>query len=272
MPLIETIAPPRWAFPTPTSFPPRFRWDVPSPFSGSAIYESPEAREIMHRSGLTNLDRLFSLTRYSVHGHRGRAVIPMALPGAVKAVPSFIKLNWGRRRVWPRMTDLKSGQFLKSFPHREWLGIERLREIGVQVPERIALLRHGVLRFREAVVLKEVPPRYSLHDLFANGGWERLSGELQQELLATVAKTLAKIHEAGLAWRGVCTRHFFPAQEADESWKVWLIDCEGVHRSRAEKDRRRDHRKMMKAMNCSAADSATTEQMAHLLQACQPTQ
>ncbi len=241
----------------------------PSPFSGSAIYESSEAREIMHRSGLTNLDRLFSLTRLSVHGHRGRAVIPMALPGLKKAVPSFIKLNWGRRRVWPRMTDLKSGQFLKSFPHREWLGIERLQEIGLRVPERIALLRHGMLRFREAVILKEVPPPHSLHELFENGGWQRLSNELQTELLASVAKTLSKIHRAGLAWRGVCTRHFFPSLDNDGTWKLWLIDCEGVHKSYAAKDRRRDHRKMMKAMNCSAADSQTKDQMARLLKTCQ---
>ena len=271
MPLSETIAPPSWAFPAQGDWPTRFRLDWPSPFSGSAIYESAEAREIMHRSGLTNLDRLFSLTRLSVHGHRGRAVVPMALPGNEKAIPSFIKLNWGRRRVWPRMTDIKSGQFLKSFPHREWLGIERLRSIGLRVPERIALLRHGTLRFREAVVLREVPPPHSLHDMFANGRWDRLRKELQTELLVSVARTLGKIHEARLAWRGVCTRHFFPALAADGTWKLWLIDCEGVHRSQAEKDQKRDHRKMMKAMNCSAADKATTEQMAQLLQTCRPT-
>jgi hypothetical protein len=236
------------------------------PTRGTAVYETPAARELLQQSGLDDLDRLYALPYRHVARHRGRAVLPVALESAQGPVVSaFVKLNWGPRRLWPRMTDLKTGQFLQTLAEREWRGVRRLRDLGLLVPERVAYLKEGVWRMREAVVLRAVPPHESLHALIRGGRWQSLGRTAQDALLEAVAAAVRRIHTAGLAWRGVCTRHLFPKSAADGSWRLWLIDCEGVHGRAGAKAFRRDRRKLLRAFGYSGADRAACERLESLL-------
>ncbi|GAB4134819.1 MAG: hypothetical protein Tsb009_00300 [Planctomycetaceae bacterium] len=187
---------------------------------------------------------------------------PLTLPdetGSEKRY--FVKLNWGRRRFWPRMTDIKTGQIFQSLPTREWHGLNRFEQIGLNVPERIALFREGLLHFRDAVIVREVPPLYSVDEMLQNGEWEKLTLSQQSNLLAAIMDILRTIHLAGLGWRGSSSRHFYPQLDPDGCWKIWLIDCEGVHRSWSRKVILRDCDKLWRAMRESCASHETLTEL-----------
>ena len=230
-------------------------------------FESSEARTLLHQNGLDDIDRLFALADRSLHSHKGRAVSRMMLRQADgKLVEAFVKLNWGRRRLIPRMTDLRTGQAFQCLPEREWRGIEALASLGCLVPERLALLKRGWLWFREAVVIKRVRPEFSLDDMIRSGEWNRLAEIDRQAILEAVVGIMRRIHEAGLGWRGTCTRHFFP-EPAAAGWQLWLIDCEGVHGHVTQRAIARDYRKLSRAFEISGADSRTLRQFQMLFQA-----
>lgn len=209
-------------------------------------YENSQTQIVLDRSGLSDVESLFLIADGARCRHQGRAVAQIQLAEEHSSTTTaYVKLQWGRRRLWPRIRDLKSGQYLKNQPTREWQGIAALASIGLYVPSRLALFREGLLSFREAVVISAVPPRFSLQDMHRNGAWDDLQPSEQESLLVEMVRVMRRIHRAGLGWRGVCTRHFFPETDADGRWKLWLIDCEGVHRRR--KAWERDDPKLMKS-------------------------
>jgi hypothetical protein len=161
--------------------------------------------------------------------------------------------------LFPRLTDIRTGQAFQNLPEREWKGIEALEALGCLVPERLALLRRGGIWFRDAVIIKRVRPEFSIDDMIRSGAWDRLSGYDQLAILEAVVCIMQQMHEAGLGWRGTCTRHFFPEQTAG-AWQLWLIDCEGVHHHATERAVARDYRKLHRAFEISGADSRTLRQ------------
>lgn len=177
----------------------------------------------------------------------------------------FVKLNWGRRRLWPRMTDLRSGQLFQSLPEREWHGVGLLQSLGLAVQERLALLREGLWRFREAILVRAVPTALSWDDMIRNGDWQQLGRDKQDRLMEAAADVLQTIHAHGLGWRGTCTRHFFPQADSDIGWKMWLIDCEGVHARASSKTPARDAHKLIKALRHCGADTGTVLRMQRIL-------
>src|SRR5690606_37844136 len=127
----------------------------------------------------------------SLHHHKDRAVSRVTLHQPTgESIDAFVKLNWGRRRLIPRMTDLRRGQAFQSHAEREWEGIEALRLLGLRVPERFALFQSGWLKFRDAVIIKRVPPEHSIDDMIRSGAWDQLSGADRQAILEGVIQIM----------------------------------------------------------------------------------
>src|SRR5262249_27739782 len=162
--------------------------------------------------------------------HRGRGVWSTWLRDAGGSQGRvFIKMQWGRRRLLPRLTDLKTGQAFQCLPQREWHGLVQFERLGLHVPQRLACFGEGSIHFRAAVVIRAVPPEHSIDDLLRRGLWHQLPAESRAAILDAVVKTVRSIHDSGLEWRSISSKHFFPQQTDDSAWKLWLIDCEGVH-------------------------------------------
>jgi hypothetical protein len=224
------------------------------------IFASDDARRICFRNGLFEGDDLYSLGSPVYHQHRGRCVHAATLEEETgQPLWVFIKKQTGRLRLIPRLTDLKTGQVFHSLPRREWDGIERLSSVGLHVPERLALYHEGLFFFRAAIVLREVPPRQSVDAMLRNGTWFRLASSEQDSILDAMVSTMETIHQAGLIWRGVSSKHFFPELQDDAAWKLWLIDCEGVYARRSTRARKQSYLKLFRSMKESGADFRTLD-------------
>jgi hypothetical protein len=221
-------------------------------------FDSPTAEGILRRHGLHDLDRIFRAAAGAEVRHVGRAVWKTELQDDTGgSFSAYVKMSWGRRRWWPRMTDVVSGQVFKSFAVREWDGLEQLSQLGLRIPQRIALFDEGLLWRRSAIVIRAVPPPYSISEMICRGIWSELPRTDRQAIFDAVARVLDRIHEAGLAWRCISSRHIFPHRLAAGRWELWLIDCEGVHRAHSRSVKERDIRKLERALRHDQADSAT---------------
>lgn len=233
---------------------------VTPPQDDRTLFAAESVRRLLEHNGLAEIDAVFARGETVRCRHPGRAVYETTLAGDDGGPARvFVKLNWGRRRILPRMTDLKTGQVFQSLPVREWRGLGRLASLGLNVPERLALFRDGLVSFRAAIVVRAVPPSHSLDEMLQNGAWGRLAAEERDSLLDAVVAALGTIHAAGLGWRGTTSRHFFPELDESGRWKLWLIDCEGVHGRATRRTVERDYRKLRRAMRESGADGATLE-------------
>ncbi|MCC7424658.1 MAG: hypothetical protein IT428_30690 [Planctomycetaceae bacterium] len=224
------------------------------------IFGSDSARRLLERHGLIQLDRLFELGQSARARHVGRCVYSRTVEDSNGLpVKLYIKLQEGRRRLWPRMTDLRTGQLFQTLAEREWSGIERLKQLGIPVPERMGLFNSTPwsLWFRAAVIVREVRPPFSIDELVSNGRWAAIARSDQDQILENVIATLRRIHGAGLGWRGSSSRHFFPERQPNGQWTSWLIDCEGVHRFASRKTVEQNYAKLVKAFRESGSDADT---------------
>jgi len=236
------------------------------------VFASPATEAVLQQHGLGSLDQIFRKQAEAHVRHNGRAVWKTELRGADGSTfAAFVKLSWGRRRWWPRLSDIRAGQVLKSLAVREWEGLAVFEQLGLRVPERMAILEEGLLWKRSALILRAVPPPASLSDMILDGSWLRLPLEDRQSILEEVVRTLCHMHKSGWAWRSISTRHFFPQRStlqrhvpqrsASGVWDLWLIDCEGVHRARSTKILHRDFRRFQRALAHDRADEHTLEMM-----------
>lgn len=213
-----------------------------------SIYASREIRETLLRNGIGTLEDLFQKGGGAEARHTGRSVYARPLDdGADSASRAFIKLCSGQRR-WPRMSDLKTGQAFQSLPMREWNGLGVFSELGLHVPERLAVFNEGRWNYRGAVVVREAPVSASVSDMQLNGDWDGLPRLDRLAILDAVVAATRRIHAGGFGWRGASSRHYLPERLDDGTWRVWLIDCEGVHRGRGKKVVARDFRKLVRSM------------------------
>jgi len=221
-------------------------------------FDSPTAEGILRRHGLDNLDAIFRAAAGAQPRHVGRAVWKTELQDDTgRTFSAFVKMSWGRRRWWPRLTDILAGQVFQSFAVREWQGLDQLSQIGLRVPQRIALFDEGLFWRRSAIIVRAVPPPASISDMVCSGAWSQLPRTDRRAIFEAVARTLARIHAAGLAWRCISSRHIFPHRVSAGRWELWLIDCEGVHRARSLTVKERDLRKLERALRHDRADAAT---------------
>lgn len=227
-------------------------------------FDSDAIRALLERNGLGDLDEIYS-RGVAVPGHRNdRAVCPVTLTNADGLETRvFVKLNWGMRRLVPRMKDIRARRVLQSLPSREWTGLEKFRGIGLNVPERLAYFEEGVLRFRAAIVISALPPSESLAERLLKGDWQRLPRDRQLAELDAVMCVMDTIHAAGLRWRGASTRHFFFELSKAGPPTPWLIDCEGVQRGGTRRDVVRDLQKLWRAFRETGADAHTLAHLTH---------
>ena len=226
------------------------------------VFSSPSTEAVLQQHGLGSLDQIFQNQAEAHVRHNGRAVWKTELRGADGSTfAAFVKLGWGRRRWWPRVSDIHARQVFKSLAVREWEGLAVFDQLGLRVPERMAILEEGLLWKRSALILRAVPPPASLSDMILDGSWLRLPLEDRQSILEEVVRTLRHIHKSGWAWRSISTRHFFPQRSTRGVWDLWLIDCEGVHRARSTEILHRDFRRFLRALAHDRADEQTLEMM-----------
>jgi len=226
------------------------------------MFADDQTRELLQANDLDDLDSLFARGKSAGLRHEGRSVWSTCLTaGSDDPVRIFVKMQWGRRRIWPRMTDLKTGQAYQSLARREWNGLIRFQSAGLNVPQRWALFEQGRLHVRSAVIVREIPPAHSIEEMIQFGKWDQLSAAARETLLETVVSTVKTIHANGLGWRGTSSRHFYPESRHADGWRMWLIDCEGVHERLTSKVVARDYRKLLRSMQHSGADSTTLDQL-----------
>jgi hypothetical protein len=236
-------------------------------FASQKLFGSEAARTLLEANQLADLDSAFAVGSSAMERHVGRGVVEATLTDADdETAQVFIKLNWGRRRLWPRMTDIKTGQVLQSLPEREWRGLQAFESIGLSVPERLALFQQGTLNIRAAVIVRAVPPVGSLDEWMQDGRWQQLSLEERTELLEGVVAIARRIHSSGFGWRGIGSRHFFPEKLENGRWKFWLIDCEGVHRGATTTVVERDYRKLLRAVRESGAEEESLRRLQRLIE------
>ena len=105
----------------------------------------------------------------------------------------------GPQRLWPRLTDIVTGQVFKSLAVREWEGLDRLSQIGLRVAQRMALFEEGLFWRRSAIVVREVPPPASLSEMVCSGLWAKLSLTDRHAIFDAIARIIDRIHAAGFA-------------------------------------------------------------------------
>jgi hypothetical protein len=223
-----------------------------------AHFDSPTAEGILRRHGLESLDSIFRAGEGARPRHIGRAVWGTELRDDTgRPFTAFVKMSWGRRRWWPRMPDIIAGQVFKSLAVREWEGLDQLSQIGLRVPQRMAIFDEGVFWRRSAIIVRAVPPPASISEMVSSGAWAQLPRTERHAIFEAVARMLDRIHAARLAWRGISSRHIFPHRVSAGRWELWLIDCEGVHKARSQSAKERDLRKLERALRDDRADAAT---------------
>lgn len=229
-------------------------WIVSSEGATGDVFASETVQAVLRHNGLGSVEAVYRRCGRGRQRHRGRTVWEETLRrGDGSPLRVFVKLHWGRRRLWLRMNELRSGQMFQSMPVREWQGLHRLRELGLNVAQPLALYRSGLWSIRDAVVLSAVPASCSVHELIRSGRWAELPPEQRRSILEAMVSALRRIHAAGLGWRGASSKHIYPERTGDGAWRVWLIDCEGIHGGARRTTFARDFRKLQDSMRQSGA-------------------
>jgi hypothetical protein len=195
---------------------------------GLVEYGSQQAFDLLNAHSLTDLESVFQHGE-TIHKRYGAKSVSFAtLDNNEKTSRIYIKKQWKPARLIPRMHTIRAGRVLWSYPYREWRGILRFLDIGLDPAEPLAFFRHRWNPFRAAVITRAVPPEMNLNEMITNGKLEKLDSGALTSLGEAVVSVIERIHNAGLSWRSMDIKHFYPAQQDDGSWRIWLIDCEGV--------------------------------------------
>jgi hypothetical protein len=154
----------------------------------------------------------------------------------------------------PRLTDLRQGKAFWPYPVCEWRGLALFRQAGLLTAEPLALVRQGWYSPRSAVIVQSLPCQQHLGGLIREGLLQRLELPARSALIEAVVGTIERIHGAGLGWRGMESKHFYPRLEPDGAWQIWLLDCEGVHRRATRGDVRHQREKFVRKLRAVQAD------------------
>ena len=207
-------------------------------------FRSDEAREILFKNGLATLDDALNVGqplsgafafRGSRHGHKEVVSIKLNVGDSEQDRHDtfYIKRQWKRQRLIPRWTDIRRGNGFCSVAEAEWNGLRRMKQAGIPVVEPWGLFcgKGGV----GAIITRAAPTPYSLQDLLSEGLTLNYSQNKRSQLVSAIISTITKIRAEQLAWRSMKAKHFYP-HEVQGSWRVCLIDCEGVSNNALERD------------------------------------
>jgi hypothetical protein len=91
-----------------------------------------------------------------------------------------------------------------------------------------------------AVVTRAVPPALSMADMLLRGELVSMNAERRLSLIEAAVDVVVRLKHAGISWRSMKAKHFYPEELADGGWRIWLIDCEGVYRWASRRDCNRE--------------------------------
>ena len=137
----------------------------------------------------------------------------------------------------PRPTDIRHRIGLQCTPIHEWRGLRILQNAGFNVSEPLAVFWKGWGLSRGAVVTRAVPPAWSMADMLLRGELQAMDAKRRNSLIDAAANVVARLHRARISWRSMKAKHFYPEELSDGTWRIWLIDCEGVDRWASRRDR-----------------------------------
>jgi hypothetical protein len=233
-------------------------------------FASEEVKELLVANGLCNLETAFELGEPVDDLHQRRAsrhqfkrVVTLELNAAGGPVRVYIKRQTAPDRWLPRLTDLRHGFGFLCTPINEWRGLRTLKGLGLAVAEPLAVFWQGWGVRRGAVVTRAVPPKYSLSDLIVRGELDQFTAVRRESLIEAAILVIERLHRAGLAWRSMKPKHFYPEQLPGDQWRIWLIDCEGVYRSAGHRGFRRGWRDFL-----HSSDSLSPSFREAILSAC----
>lgn len=112
---------------------------------------------------------------------------------------------------WPEiMKNLLQGRLPVTSLKQEWQAIERLQQLGVQVPAVIAKGERGAnFASRESyVLLEDIAPSVSLEDFCRDWKQKPPDSRLKYQLISQVAEISRRMHEGGMNHRDFYLCHF----------------------------------------------------------------
>ncbi len=196
--------------------------------NGNAEFGSQAALDLLSTNGLKNLDSVLKCGEVIHRRYNAKAVAVVTLQGRDEKIRVFIKKQWKHSRLIPRMHAFLSGKAFWSYPLREWHGLLHLRSLGIDTAKPLAIFRHRWHPYRAAVITLAVPGQLNLSQMINNGSLAALNNSSRASLVDAIVSVIERIHDAGLGWRSMSIKHFYPALQDNGSWRIWLIDCEGV--------------------------------------------
>jgi hypothetical protein len=215
--------------------------------SNHSRFASDEIANLFAANGLRDLDDAFRVGESLGEQHRRRAtrhqnkhVVKLDLAGANGNTSVYIKRQWRRARWLPRPTDIRHRINLQCSPVHEWRGLRMLENAGFNVSQPLAVFWSGWGLARGAVVTRAVPPELSMADLLLSGRLLEMPADRLNALIDAAVNVVARLHHARISWRSMKAKHFYPEELNDGTWRIWLIDCEGVYRWASRRDRERE--------------------------------
>lgn len=210
-------------------------------------FANDEIEKLLAANGLQTLDDAFRVGDFLSGQHYRRAtrhknkhVVKFDLQGPTGPTTVYIKRQWRRERWLPRPTDIRHRINLFCSPVHEWRGLRLLEGIGVNVSQPLAVFWSGWGFARGAVVTRGLPPELSMADLLLGGKLLAMPTERLNSMIDEAVRIVVQLHQHGISWRSMKAKHFYPEELPDGSWRIWLIDCEGVYRWASRRDCQRE--------------------------------
>jgi hypothetical protein len=209
------------------------------------LFACDEVKCHLTANGLHSLEAAFTLGEPVGDLHVERAtrhefkrIVHLDIAASTGSYHVYIKRQWRRERLLPRLTEIRHRIAIKCTPIHEWRGLQIMQQAGLHVSEPLALFWRGWGFSSGAVVTRAVPVNRSLADLINSGEVARMAPGRRAALIDAAVHTVARIEQARLTWRSMKAKHFYP-EETDNGWRIWLIDCEGVSDRGSRSDRKR---------------------------------
>ena len=240
-------------------------------------YASSDAQRLLTSAGLNSIDDAFrigqpleGMRRLKGSRHEYKEVVIANLARDNLSSQIYIKRQWRRERLLPRWTDVRRKRFTFGCPVAEWQGLMRLRSVGISAAEPLALFRQSWCSARSAILTRAVPAAHSLNELLDLGIVQTLHTDQAISLAGAVLHTIEQIQAAGLGWRSMKAKHFYPELLDTGEWRVWLIDCEGVYARASRRDRSKDRRRFLESLHRVPDDHGVHSYLAHRLSNASP--
>jgi hypothetical protein len=225
----------------------------------SITYLNKNISHLFKINGLDSLNTIFNAGQQvtgtleqACSRHHNRDVRRLVLKFDDQPVNCFIKRQWQPTRIMPRLTDLRTGLW-RGTPINEWRGLHMMRRLGFDTAEPLALFLGNLFDPRSVIVTKALNVTENLDELLNQG---QINNALAESLAIAVARLAKTIDKTDLAWRSFKAKHIYPEQLQENKWKLWLIDCEGVHGNARTKDKQRGIKTLIHSL--ASADNSGT--------------